>query len=610
MADPHPNPNQQTQQRVSEPALQPARYSDAVLSSTAAVTAREATGTFTSSFAVPGRSRRAASLIVDLLSLALLPSATFSHLICTGKDTEYNLSLFFGWENVPQILTSTVFLNLQYIACHRAPPGSYAFHAAQTWDRDMSQLFWTPRQALKDNFSAKFDFQIDYWARTLFYGLLYNGHEKFAMKDLVRLVYFMHGMLDDPGHVWPFLDNRLDVLDGLRVALQTSPYIKISPEIDLEAHGLGFWYIPDEIPVLMRTEGIGLREAVDRVIELKISPTDQKTPTALLSAINNSSGPDDPVLPETTYTLDVNRPRDKYNAKGFGGKLYGVGTIMRQDFSRRHVASVRHAEWDLEGRVTIVELRRPPRHHDDDDDDDLDDHTSSGRTPHSPESDNNHAKPLALLNVYAVNGTSAPYKSPETGRVAGTRHDHKLAFHARLRDECLALERRGFEVVIAGDLNVARGRLDGHPNLRTWPAQHSVNRADFNRKFFGDEDNRRAGAYVGLNVDSGAGTGVAGTGKRENGDTDGEAEERFDGVDVFRALRGGARKYTYHPRIDGDWGSSCDRVDMIIVSRGLYEAGRVVDTDILDTPQERGTSDHVPLWVTVTLAGNDGACLD
>lgn len=50
--------------------------------------------------------------------------------------------------------------------------------------------------------------------------------------------------------------------------------------------------------------------------ELNISPTDQETPRALQSAINNSSGPDDPILPSTTYTLDVDRPRDKYKAKG------------------------------------------------------------------------------------------------------------------------------------------------------------------------------------------------------------------------------------------------------------------------------------------------------
>ncbi|KAK7734694.1 hypothetical protein SLS53_007798 [Cytospora paraplurivora] len=231
MADPHPNPDQQTQQQVSEPALQPARYCS-----------KCATGSNS------------------------LSTATFSHLICTGKDTEYNLGLFFGREHVPHILKSTVFLDLQYIVCNRAPPGSYAFHAAQTWDRDISQLFWTPRPALKDKFSAKLDLQIDYWARILIYTLLHNSHQKFAMKDLVRFVYFIHGMLDDPGHVWPFLDNRLDVIDGLRAALQTITYLKISPEIDLEAHGLGFWFIPDEIPVLMRKDGIGLKEAATRIL--------------------------------------------------------------------------------------------------------------------------------------------------------------------------------------------------------------------------------------------------------------------------------------------------------------------------------------------------------
>lgn len=311
--------------------------------------------------------------------------------------------------------------------------------------------------------------------------------------------------------------------------------------------------------------------------ELKIKASDQKTVTALLSAINTSSGADDPILPETTYTLDVNRPRDRFNARGFGGRLYGVGTILRSDFASQHVASVRHADWDLEGRVSIVELRRPPVDNDHEGDGSPSQETIQGQHP------------LALVNVYAVNGTSAPYKSPETGKVVGTRHNHKLEFHSRLRDEFLALERRRFDVVIAGDLNIARGQLDGHPSLRTWPGQHKVNRADFNAKFFGDEDNKRADAYVGRQD---AGTS---TGKSENGE-----RGRFDGVDVLRALHGKVRRYTYHPH--REWGSTCDRVDLIIVSKSLHEAVRVVDTNILDTPQERGTSDHVPLWVKMRLA--------
>lgn len=282
--------------------------------------------------------------------------------------------------------------------------------------------------------------------------------------------------------------------------------------------------------------------------ELKINPTDEKTPTALLSTINTSSGDGDPVLPETTYTLDVNRPRDRFNAKAFGGKLYGVGTLLRSDFARRHVERIRHADWDLEGRVIIVELRRQP--------------VATEREDHGSPSRElaRRPKPLALVNVYAVNGTSAPYRSPETGKVAGTRHAHKLAFHSRLRDECLALEGRGFDVVVAGDLNIARGRLDGHPGLRAWPEQHGVNRADFNAKFFGDEDNKRADAYIGGQETS------TGAGKSENGEG-----ARFEGVDVFRALHGKTRKYTYHPYVE--WGSSCDRVDLIIVSRSLSARG-------------------------------------
>ncbi|KAL2283926.1 hypothetical protein FJTKL_09678 [Diaporthe vaccinii] len=308
--------------------------------------------------------------------------------------------------------------------------------------------------------------------------------------------------------------------------------------------------------------------------ELKINRQDQKTPTALLSALNTPLGSDDQVTASSRYTLDVNLPRDKFNARGFGGKLYGVGTILREDFASQHITTVRHAEWDLEGRVSIVELQRPS-------DGCLERDTESGER-----SERDKSRPLALINVYAVNGTSAPYRSSENGQTVGTRHDHKISFHSKLRDECLQLEERGFDVVVAGDLNVARGQLDGHPNLRTWPKQHCVHRADFNTKFFGRDDNRRADAYV-------------------RGDDVKSGEISFAGVDVFRALRGKERRYTYHPRRDDEWGSSCDRVDLVIASKSLYENGGIDDTGILDSPQERGTSDHVPLWVKVKLGGSD-----
>lgn len=302
--------------------------------------------------------------------------------------------------------------------------------------------------------------------------------------------------------------------------------------------------------------------------ELKISASDEKTPSTLLAAVNAPLDSRDEVTDKTRYTLDVNLPRDRYNARGFGGKLYGVGTLLRKDFASKHKVATRHPAWDLEGRVAIVELQ------------------AQAATPGSvtgAEDPPSLAKPLALLNIYAVNGTDAPYRSPTNGAPTGqTRHDHKLRFHRLLRNECLALERdRGFAVVVAGDLNIARGPLDGHPGLRTWPRQHCVNRADFNDLFFGEEDNMRAEAHVGKHTDK-------------------NREETFDGVDVFRALRGKERRYTYHPPRDGeDWGTSCDRVDFIFCSKDFFEQGRVIKTDILDSPLERGTSDHVPLWVTL-----------
>ncbi|KAK3339078.1 Endonuclease/exonuclease/phosphatase [Neurospora tetraspora] len=282
----------------------------------------------------------------------------------------------------------------------------------------------------------------------------------------------------------------------------------------------------------------------------------------LLSALNTPLNAADNASDDRTYTLDAVLPRDKHNVKAFGGKMYGVGTIMRTDFARKWVATVREVDWDIEGRVSVVEMRGAPEG--------LDGNELT-------------TKPLALLNVYAVNGTTQPYRCPLTGDTHPsclTRHDRKLAFHSLLRDECLSLEARGFCVVVAGDVNVARGPADGHPNLRTFPEQHCFDRADFNTKFFGEEDNKRAGAYVG---------------------TQDETNEKcLDAVDVFRAKYGMEKRYTYYSYY-GEWGSSCDRVDMVFVSKQLWDDGRVLDTGILNTPQECGPSDHVPFWVKIAL---------
>ena len=72
-------------------------------------------------------------------------------------------------------------------------------------------------------------------------------------------------------------------------------------------------------------------------------------------------------------------------------------------------------------------------------------------------------------------------------------------------------------------------------------------------------------------------------------------------VDSFRYLWPNEKKYTFTPR-HLPWGSSCDRVDLILLSGSLVETKDVLQgADILMTSVERGPSDHVPLWVSLNL---------
>ena len=270
--------------------------------------------------------------------------------------------------------------------------------------------------------------------------------------------------------------------------------------------------------------------------EVKIRNSDEATQRKLGLAANSSKQSGEP-----QYTARFSLPRDKYNAIGFGGRVHGVATLIRDDILPS-LTKLWLPEWDLEGRVQIMEL--------------------SSR--------------LAIINGYWPNGTENLYRDPSTGITIGTRHDHKLNFHRHMLKESLALQKRGFGVILIGDVNIARNTIDGHPNLRTSPSQHVKNRYDFNQKFF-------------------------------------DAEDGFQGIDAFRELHGQQRKYTYHPR-GIKWGSSCDRVDNALASRCLFpnargpnnaEApytsadSRIIAADILDNPQDRGHSDHVPLYVVV-----------
>ena len=147
------------------------------------------------------------------------------------------------------------------------------------------------------------------------------------------------------------------------------------------------------------------------------------------------------------YDAHLCLPKDKHNATGFGGKVYGVCTLIRRDLASR--TDVRDVTWDLEGRAQVVGIP---------------------------------SLKLEVFNVYAVNGTTNDYRDPDTGKVVGNRHDRKRAFHLLLAEEIRAHEEKGWGVVVVGDLNISRSTMDSFPQLRMGE-DHVKNRADFEEKF-------------------------------------------------------------------------------------------------------------------------------
>ncbi|MCJ1247120.1 hypothetical protein MMC30_004331 [Trapelia coarctata] len=281
--------------------------------------------------------------------------------------------------------------------------------------------------------------------------------------------------------------------------------------------------------------------------EVKIPRRDIKTQQAVRQAVKGLGKRHDATdEQEPSYTAHFSLPRDKYNARGFGGKVYGVCTLIRDNpLSGEQLAVddlIKEVPWDLEGRVLVVEIPR---------------------------------RKVTVFNIYAVNGTDNPYRNTQTGQIIGTRHDRKRAFHAELKMECESYERKGWAVVIAGDLNIARSPLDGFPGRRMGQ-EHMRNRIDFEEKFIHGKE------YGGLGM-----------------------------VDSFRALHDGEKKYSYRGR-NGEWGSSCDRVDLILVSGESHANGRMTlkEADILDEEMERGPSDHVPLYITIEAVEHEKAKID
>jgi len=156
---------------------------------------------------------------------------------------------------------------------------------------------------------------------------------------------------------------------------------------------------------------------------------------------------------------------------------------------------------------------------------------------------------LAIVNLYAVNGTSKPYLDPDTGAPRGDRHEHKRRFQTQLLDLAAELRATG-QVVLAGDWNVSRSAADVTPRLRT-EEPHATARAQLNERFA----------------------------------TDGW-------IDIFRALHPDARRYTWFGRTRTG-ALDAARVDYIVVGAELVP--RVRAAEILDDRRLRPHSDHAPL---------------
>ncbi|CCG80575.1 Predicted protein [Taphrina deformans PYCC 5710] len=174
-----------------------------------------------------------------------------------------------------------------------------------------------------------------------------------------------------------------------------------------------------------------------------------------------------------------------------GRRKAGVLTLYKEKY--KGLATTDTVDWDQEGRVSILRFPR-----------------------------------LHIYNVYCLNSSENPYKDPVTGETHGTRSERKRLFDAKLASTLQAHVDQGVQVVLLGDLNISRYKIDslgGH--LRTHHP-HDLNRAHFNDKFSPFRDIIR---------------------------------ERFPD----------RPKYTWFSRAEDSWTGNNDkaRVDLILLSHGL-----------------------------------------
>jgi exodeoxyribonuclease-3 len=187
-----------------------------------------------------------------------------------------------------------------------------------------------------------------------------------------------------------------------------------------------------------------------------------------------------------------------------------VATYVREELAP---ISFRGLPWDREGRVVVTELE---------------------------------AIGLAIVNVYAVNGTDKRYWDHDLGAFDGDRHAFKRRFNTRLLEDAQKLVARGLSLVLVGDWNIARSKLDTFPRLRT-EEPHVLARKEFNETFI----------------------------------------PTLEVVDAFRHLHPTARKYTWFNR-NARGRLDAARVDFALVSKALVAT--LASADILEDPARPGAS--------------------
>ncbi|TFK56704.1 DNase I-like protein [Heliocybe sulcata] len=152
---------------------------------------------------------------------------------------------------------------------------------------------------------------------------------------------------------------------------------------------------------------------------------------ALAAAANGAEGPK-----YKAYT--------SLNRATRGARHFGVVTFAKDP---SQVAVAREVEWDVEGRVMVLEM------HDG----------------------------WALINVYALNGSEYPWvdQSAPNKPTGKTRNQRKREFNKLLLEEVKQMQARGLRVVLIGDFNISLTKRDCYPRLRTeYP--HALARKEFN----------------------------------------------------------------------------------------------------------------------------------